>query len=58
MHAAIRFGAGNWPGVHEQLLMNEWLVPVCRPDLLKAHGPVDTHEDLKRYPLIHAAGEP
>jgi LysR family glycine cleavage system transcriptional activator len=58
MHAAIRFGAGNWAGVQEQFLLNEWLVPVCRPGLLKAHGPVESLEDLKRYPLIHSTGEP
>jgi LysR family glycine cleavage system transcriptional activator len=58
MHAAIRFGAGSWPGVQEQLLMNEWLVPVCTPELLSKHGPVETFDDLRRYPLIHATGEP
>lgn len=58
MHAAIRFGGGNWLGVQEQLLLNEWLVPVCRPELLKKHGPVESTDDLERYPLIHSTGEP
>jgi LysR family glycine cleavage system transcriptional activator len=57
MHAAIRLGGGEWPGTHAQLLLKEWLVPVCRPDLLSKLGPVEGHEDLKRYPLIHSTME-
>jgi LysR family glycine cleavage system transcriptional activator len=58
IHAAVRVGTGNWPGLHSELLLNEWLVPVCRPDLLRKFGPVDSPEDLKRYPLIHSTTEP
>jgi LysR family transcriptional regulator, glycine cleavage system transcriptional activator len=58
MHAGVRFGAGNWPGLHEELLLNEWVVPVCRPDLLEKLGPVESHDDLSRYPLIHSVTEP
>ena len=58
IHAAIRFGAGSWPGVHAEKLLDEWLVPVCRPDLLAKLGPVETHADLSRYRLLHSTTEP
>ncbi|HEY1726710.1 MAG TPA: LysR substrate-binding domain-containing protein [Steroidobacteraceae bacterium] len=58
-HAAIRFGAsGDWPGVHADKLLDEWLVPVCRPDLLKKLGPVRSPDDLTRYRLLHSTTEP
>ncbi|HUO78637.1 MAG TPA: transcriptional regulator GcvA [Steroidobacteraceae bacterium] len=56
--AGIRMGAGNWPHLHAEKLFDEWLVPVCRPALLKKHGPVETAEDLKRYRLMHSTSEP
>ncbi len=57
-HAAIRFGAGQWPHLHVEKLLDEWLVPVCRPSLLKKHGAVHGAEDLKRYRLMHSTSEP
>jgi LysR family glycine cleavage system transcriptional activator len=57
-HAGIRFGAGGWPQLHVEKLLDEWLVPVCRPSLLKKHGPVETADDLKRYRLMHSTSEP
>ena len=38
--AGIRFGAGTWPRLHAQKLLDEWLVPVCTPMLLPQHGPI------------------
>jgi LysR family transcriptional regulator, glycine cleavage system transcriptional activator len=58
VHAAIRFGKGGWPGVHAQKLLDEWLVPVCRPDLLERLGPVESPDDLTRYRLLHSTTEP
>jgi len=58
IHAAVRFGSGDWPGVHTEKLLDEWLVPVCRPDLLEKLGPVESHGDLSRYRLLHSASEP
>src|SRR5690606_4121891 len=46
---AIRFGMGQWPGLHAEKLLDEWLVPVCTPKLLARHGPVSTAGDLKKY---------
>jgi LysR family glycine cleavage system transcriptional activator len=55
---AIRFGTGQWPGLHAEKLLDEWLVPVCSPKLLAKHGPVATMADLKKYRLLHSTSEP
>ena len=57
-HAGIRYGGGDWPALHAEKLMDEWLVPVCRPDLLEKFGPVSTEDDLARYRLLHCPSEP
>ena len=56
--AAIRLGAGSWPRLYCEKLMDEWLVPVCQPALLKKWGPVNYAADLTRYRLLHSAAEP
>jgi LysR family glycine cleavage system transcriptional activator len=58
VHAAIRMGAGTWPGLYSDKLIDEWLVPVCQPALLAKLGPVNDHADLKRYRLLHSSAEP
>jgi len=56
---AIRMGSGpRWPGVEAEKLLDEWLVPVCAPSLLREHGPVDDPRRLERYPLLHGETEP
>ena len=57
-HLAIRFGTGEWTNVHCEKLLDEWLLPVCAPALLKKYGPVRNVDDLRRYPLLHSTGEP
>ncbi|HEY3809063.1 MAG TPA: LysR substrate-binding domain-containing protein [Steroidobacteraceae bacterium] len=57
-HLAIRFGLGGWPNVQNEKLLDEWLLPVCSPALLKKFGPVRNVDDLRRYPLLHSSGEP
>jgi LysR family glycine cleavage system transcriptional activator len=57
-HLAIRFGTGGWTNVQSEKLLDEWLLPVCAPALLKKHGPVRGMDDLRRYPLLHGTGEP
>jgi LysR family glycine cleavage system transcriptional activator len=57
-HAAIRFGAGRWPGVQARLLLDDWLVPVCNAELLQRLGPIASFVDLGRYTLLHTNTEP
>jgi LysR family glycine cleavage system transcriptional activator len=57
-HAAIRLGTGEWPGVTAEKLLEEWLVPVCTPELYAKHGALKRREDIGRYPLVHSTSEP
>lgn len=57
-HAAIRFGAGRYPGSCTQRLMGEWSVAVAAPSVLAEHGPLEEHRDLRDLPLLHAKHEP
>lgn len=57
VHVAIRLGAGGWPRVHAEKLMDEWLVPVCTPALFKRYGKLRDCVDTGDYPLIHGTSE-
>ncbi|RPH69835.1 MAG: LysR family transcriptional regulator [Myxococcaceae bacterium] len=54
--AAIRFGPGGWPGLHAHLLFEEWLLPVCSPDLLRRF-PQAERGDFAGVPLLRDLGE-
>ncbi|MEP7246519.1 MAG: transcriptional regulator GcvA [Gammaproteobacteria bacterium] len=58
VQAAVRFGAGSWPQLHVEKVLDEWLVPVCTRAVLTRHGPIRTRDDLKRVPLLHSKSEP
>jgi LysR family glycine cleavage system transcriptional activator len=53
--AAVRFGRGQWPGLHAEWLMTEHLFPVCSPALLKGRNALRRPEDLARFTLLHTA---
>ena len=48
----VRYGAGDWPGLVAEKLMDEEVYPVCSPSLLKVQ-PVDRPADLLGQTLIH-----
>jgi LysR family glycine cleavage system transcriptional activator len=58
VHVAIRFGRGGWPRVHAERVMDEWLVAVCAPALLKRYGRLRGPGDVGDYPLVHSSSEP
>jgi len=58
VHVAIRFGTGQWPQLHAEKLLDEWLLPVCSPKLFAKHGPVSSQADLKKYRLMNSTSEP
>lgn len=58
VQAAVRFGTGDWPQLHVEKLLDEWLVPVCSRVLLARHGPIRTRDDIARLPLLHSKTEP
>jgi len=54
--AAVRFGEGSWPGLHSHLLFEEWLLPVCSPELLRRF-PQAGRGDFTGVPLLRDLGE-
>jgi LysR family transcriptional regulator, glycine cleavage system transcriptional activator len=57
-HVAIRLGRGNYPNVHCEKLLDEWLVPVASPDLIKQYGMIERGADLSKFPLLESGDEP
>lgn len=49
---AVRFGAGQWPGLSAELLLKESCTPMCSPAFLAAHGGKLDPADLLRLPQI------
>lgn len=56
-HAAIRYGRGDWPGLKVSKLLDEWILPVCSPEMLAAIGPIDSVEDLSKHTLLRGDDE-
>ena len=50
---AIRYGAGRYPGLVVEKLMEESVIPVCSPALLKEKRPLRTPADLRHFTLLH-----
>lgn len=53
---AIRFGNGNYPGLHSEFMFREQIFPVASPDLLARLGTPRKPAELLRYPLLTRAG--
>ncbi len=51
--AAIRYGIGGWPGLHDELLLTESIFPVCSPALLEGSHPLRVPADLRHQTLLH-----
>ena len=49
----VRYGAGAWPGLLAEKLMDEEVYPVCSPQLLNARGCFREPCDMTRETLIH-----
>jgi LysR family glycine cleavage system transcriptional activator len=49
---AIRYGAGNYPGLTAEFLKGEEVFPVCSPALMKGTRVLRRPEDLKHHTLI------
>jgi LysR family glycine cleavage system transcriptional activator len=53
-HIAIRFGRGDYPNLHSEKLLDDWLVPVASPELIKQFGMIDRGATLSKYPLLES----
>lgn len=58
MHVAIRFGRGNYPNLHCEKLLDDWIVPVGTPELIKQYGMIERGADLNQYPLLEGEDPP
>ena len=49
----IRLGYGQWPDLHVEPFLHEYVFPVCSPRFLKRLPPPETPVDLLQYPLLY-----
>jgi LysR family glycine cleavage system transcriptional activator len=49
----IRYGGGNYPGLHAEPLLPTAVFPVCSPDLLNGPRPLKEPNDLAGHTLLH-----
>ena len=50
---AIRYGDGNWPGMHVFEFLKEDIFPVCSPQLLEGREPLTDLAQIAEFDLIH-----
>ena len=50
---AVEFIRGSVPALHSEVLMEEYLTPVCSPEYLAKQGPLRATTDLKQCVLLH-----
>ena len=50
---AIRYGLGNYPGLHVERLMSERIFPVCAPALLRSGPPLAEPADLALHTMLY-----
>jgi LysR family glycine cleavage system transcriptional activator len=50
---ALRYGAGDYPGLHVDKLFGEEMVPLCSPRLLEGPLPLKVPGDLRHHTLLH-----
>ena len=55
--AAVRYGAGRWPGVDAVPLFTEILFPVCSPEFARRHA-LKRPDDLLKAPLLRQTHRP
>jgi LysR family glycine cleavage system transcriptional activator len=57
MHAAVRFGRGNWPELKVLRLADDWILPVCSQQFLDETGPILSASELLEHDLLHVNSE-
>ncbi|MBX2869348.1 MAG: transcriptional regulator GcvA [Acidiferrobacterales bacterium] len=48
----IRLGYGSWTDVYEELLLTEYVFPVCSPYFLKEHGTPKEPREMLELPIL------
>lgn len=54
---AIRFGAGHYEGLYSELLLSDFILPVCAPSLLNGANALTDPAMLRHHTLLHDDGE-
>lgn len=52
VHIAIIYGDGNFRGYEATKVFEEAVFPVCSPEFLEEHGPIESTSDLVKHNLI------
>ncbi len=55
---AIRYGLGDYPGLRVDCLLDDEIVPVCSPRLLRGRHALRTPADLRHHLLLQAEWNP
>ena len=55
---ALRYGPGNYPGLHVELVFAETVFPVCSPALMQGAHPLRCFDDLSHHTLLHDEPSP
>ena len=50
---SLRYGPGNYPGLHSEQLFSDEAFPVCSPSLCRGPLPLRSPEDLAAHTLLH-----
>ena len=58
IHVAIRFGRGNYPNLHSEKLLEDWIVAVGSPELIEHHGLIERGTALSKFPLLESDDMP
>jgi LysR family transcriptional regulator, glycine cleavage system transcriptional activator len=58
IHVALRFGRGRYPSLHVEKFLDEWMVPVAHPDIVRQYGLIARDSDLDKLPLLDSDDEP
>ncbi|NRO99135.1 transcriptional regulator GcvA [Paraburkholderia sp. NMBU_R16] len=53
---AIRYGSGEWKGLHADWLMADEIFPVCSPKLLTGNHPLTSLDNLAYHTLLQVSG--
>jgi LysR family transcriptional regulator, glycine cleavage system transcriptional activator len=57
LDAAIRYGAGHWPGMQSTYITGREMVPICSPSWMQGANAVRSAADLTTRPLIQHASQ-
>ena len=49
----IRYGLGNYPGLHVEEILRETIFPVCSPDLVENSNLAECPSEILKHTLIH-----